>query len=143
MHLALGGVERETVSFRVADYAAYYRLVAREFEAFLDDGGTLPTEGAPEPVEHCDVCRWNERCRKQWRAEDVLSLVAGLSSRQRRALREIDVTTRTGLAEPAEPLPDRLDGVGREALAKARAQAVIQVRGERFGKVISERIEPA
>ena len=25
MHLALGGVQRETVSFRVADYAAYYR----------------------------------------------------------------------------------------------------------------------
>ena len=27
MHLALGGVKRERLSFRVADYAAYYRLV--------------------------------------------------------------------------------------------------------------------
>ena len=142
MHLALGGVQRETVSFRVADYAAYYRLVAREFEAFLGSGEVFPVEGTPEPVEHCGVCRWSERCRKQWRSEDDLSLVAGLSSRQRRALHAIDVTTRTGLAEPAEPLPDRLDGAGREALARIQAQAEIQVRGERLGRTISERIEP-
>ena len=128
MHLALGGVQRETVSFRVADYAAYYRLVAREFEAFLDYGEVFPVEGTPEPVEHCHVCRWNERCRKQWRAEDDLSLVAGLSNRQRRALHEIDVTTRIGLAEPSERLPDRLEGAGREALARIQAQANIQVR---------------
>ena len=142
MHLALGGVQRETVSFRVADYAAYYRLVARDFEAFLESGGLFPVEGTPEPVAHCGVCRWSERCRKQWRDEDDLSLVAGLSSRQRRSLHEIDVTTRTGLAEPEEPLPDRLDGAGREALARIQAQAEIQVRGERLGKTISERIEP-
>ncbi len=142
MHLALGGVQRETVSFRVADYAAYYRLVARDFEAFLESGGVFPVEGTPEPVEHCQVCRWSERCRKQWRAEDDLSLVAGLSSRQRRALHTIDVATRTRLAEPAEPLPQRLDGAGPEALARIQAQADIQVRGERLGKTISERIEP-
>ena len=142
MHLALGGVQRETVSFRVADYAAYYRLVARDFETFLESGGVFPVEGTPEPVEHCGVCRWSERCRKQWREEDDLSLVAGLSSRQRRALHTIDVATRTGLAEPAESLPDRLDGAGREALARIQAQADIQVRGERLGKTISERIKP-
>ena len=143
MHLALGGVERETVSFRVADYAAYYRLVAREFEAFLGSEPAFPVETRPEPVEHCGVCRWSERCRKQWRTEDDLSLVAGLSSRQRRALHTIDVTTRTGLAEPARPLPDRLDGAGREALARIQAQAKIQVRGELVGKTISGRIAPA
>ena len=143
MHLALGGVQRETVSFRVADYAAYYRLVAREFEAFLYAGPAFPVETVPEPVEHCGVCRWSARCRKQWRAEDDLSLVAGLSSRQRRALHTIDVTTRTGLAEPVKPLPGRLDGAGREALARIQAQATIQVRGERVGKTISERIAPA
>ena len=142
MHLALGGVQRETVSFRVADYAAYYRLVAREFEAFLDGEPAFPVETQPEPVEHCGVCRWSERCRRQWCTEDDLSLVAGLSSRQRRALHTIDVTTRTGLAEPAKPLPDRLDGAGREALARIQAQAAIQVQGERLEQTISERIEP-
>ncbi|MYH41193.1 MAG: TM0106 family RecB-like putative nuclease [Chloroflexi bacterium] len=142
MHLALGGVRRERVSFRVADYAAYYRLVAREFEAFLARAAALPVATTPEPVEHCGVCRWSERCERRWRADDDLSLVAGLSSRQRQALHAIDVTTRTGLAEPPGPLPDRLDGAGREALARIRAQAQIQVRGERAGETLSERIAP-
>ncbi|MYD87453.1 MAG: TM0106 family RecB-like putative nuclease [Acidobacteria bacterium] len=144
MHLALGGVMREKLSFRVADYAAYYRSVARGFEALLDDTGpSFPVPTKPEPVEHCDVCRWSAECREQWRADDDLSLVANLTSVQRHALHAIDVTTRTGLAEPATPLPDRIPGAGREALAHIRAQAEIQVRGEREGRVIAERIPPA
>ena len=142
MHLALGGVRGERVSFRVADYAAYYRLVAREFETMLRRGSTFPPVTTPEPVEHCDVCRWSLECRAQWRAQDDLSLVAGLTARQRRALHGIDVTTRTGLAEPAKLLPERLDGAGPDALKRVHAQANIQVRGERAGKTISERVAP-
>ena len=142
MHLALGGVQGERVSFRVADYAAYYRLVAREFEAMLDRGPAFPPATTPEPVEHCEVCRWNLECRAQWRAQDDLSLVAGMTARQRRALHSIDLMTRTGLAEPAEPLPQRLDGAGPDALKRVHAQANIQVRGERAGRIISERVAP-
>ena len=142
MHLALGGVQGERVSFRVSDYAAYYRLVAREFEAILDSTPVYPLETRPEPVEHCDMCRWNVQCRAQWRAKDDLSLVANLTSRQRRALHGVGVTTRTGLAEPKESLPERLDGAGRDALKRIRDQASIQVRGERAGVVISERVSP-
>ena len=54
MHLVLGGVQRETVSLRVADYAAYYRLVAKEFEALLDSSEDVyPVQTKPEPVGHC------------------------------------------------------------------------------------------
>ena len=134
MHLALGGVQREQVSFRVADYAAYYRLVAREFEAMLGRGTAFPLATTPEPVDHCGVCRWSLECRAQWRAQDDLSLVAGLTARQRRALYSIDVTTRTELAEPTEPLPQRLDGAGADALKRVHSQANIQVRGERTGR---------
>ena len=42
MHLALGGVKGETVSLRVADYAAYYRLAAREFETSLNETAVHP-----------------------------------------------------------------------------------------------------
>ena len=143
MHLALGGVQREKVSFRVSDYAAYYRLVAREFETMLDRTPTYPPSTAPEPVEHCEVCRWSQRCRATWRKNDDLSLVANLTPRQRRALHGIGVTTRVGLAEPATPLPERLDGAGRDALKRVHAQANIQVRGERAGRLLSERTEPA
>ena len=142
MHLALGGVQRERVSFRVADYAAYYRLVAHDFEAMLGRGPFFPLATTPEPVDHCEVCRWSLECRAQWRAHDDLSLVAGLTSRQRRALHSITVTTRTSLAEPAEPLPQRLDGIGPDALTRVQAQANIQVRGERAGRIISERVVP-
>ena len=77
------------------------------------------------------------------RADDDLSLVANLTGVQRHALQAFGVTTRTGLAKPATRLPDRIDGAGREALARIRAQAEIQVRGEREGRVIAERIPPA
>ncbi|MDE2991641.1 MAG: TM0106 family RecB-like putative nuclease [Chloroflexota bacterium] len=141
MHLALGGVEQRTECLRVADFAAYCRLVAREFEAMLDGPEpAIPVSSKPEPVGHCDFCRWSQTCRAQWRREDDLALVANLTSRQRRALHAIDVTTRRGLANPSPPLPDRLDGVSQESLAGAQAQAAIQVRGE--GHVISERIPP-
>jgi uncharacterized protein len=141
MHLVLGGVQRETVSLRVADYAAYYRLVAREFEALLDSPEEVyPVPTKPELVGHCDFCSWTLECRAQWRREDDLALVAGLSTRQRRALHDIDITTRGGLADPSPPLPERVEGVSPEALARVQKQAAIQVRGE--GRVISERIPP-
>ena len=141
MHLVLGGVQRETVSLRVADYAAYYRLVAREFEALLDSPEEVfPVPTKPEPVGHCDFCSWRLECRAQWRREDDLALVAGLSTRQRRALHNIDITTRRGLANPTPSLPERVEGVSPEALERVQKQAAIQVRGE--GRVISERIPP-
>ena len=143
MHLALGGVQGETVSFRVADYAAYYRLVAREFETVLNQEAVYPLATTPEPVEHCGVCRWSDRCRAQWRAEDDLSLVAGLTSRQRSVLHGIGVVTRSELAEPIQASSGRLDGIGRDALQRIHAQASIQVRGEHAGAVISERVEPS
>ncbi len=142
MHLALGGVQGERVSFRVADYAAYYRLVAHEFEAMLRRCPVFPQATTPEPVEHCEVCRWSVECKAQWRAQDDISLVAGLTSRQRRTLQGIAVTTRTGLGEPSEPLPQQLDGVEPDALERVQAQANIQVRGERAGRTISERLVP-
>ena len=142
MHLALGGVQRETVSFRFADYAAYHRLVAREFEATLNGTPDYPPATAPEPVEHCAVCRWSGECSAWWRARDDLALVANLSSRQRHALHGVGVTTRSTLAEPLETLKDRPEGVGREALERIHAQARIQVEGEQAGEVISERLDP-
>ena len=67
MHIAQGHVKGETVSFCVADYAAYYRMMAREFESVLETTPAQPPTTAPEPVEHCGVCRWSEECRAQWR----------------------------------------------------------------------------
>ena len=142
MHLALGGVSGETVSFRVADYAAYYRMVARELEAAMDATGVYPVATEPAPTEHCEVCRWSEKCRGEWRERDDLSLVAGLTSRQRNALRDVEINTRTQLSDPKRALPERVDGIGRDTLQRLHAQANIQVRGNTAGKVLSERVTP-
>ena len=142
MHLALGGVAQQKVSFRFADFAAYYRLADRNLRDFLGgrDGSELVTK--PEPVQHCDVCRWSGECRQRWRDEDDLALVANLTSRQRRALNAIEVTTRHSLARLEETEAEELEGVSSKALANIRAQAAIQVEGEHMGRMISERIEP-
>jgi len=94
-YIAPGGTERAPIRLRVADYAAYYRAVRAKFEAFTR--GELP-EPYPEPVEHCSVCPWWKRCEDRRRADDHLSLVAGLTRRQRERLNEAKVTRVTELA---------------------------------------------
>ena len=90
LHLVLGGSAHETATYRVAEFMAYYRQVKAEFEAAVGAGEPVypVTATYPDPVEHCDVCRWNVHCRAQRRADDDLSLVAGISARQRRALKD-------------------------------------------------------
>ena len=97
----------------------------------------------PEPVEHCDVCRWSLVCQARRRADDDLSLVAGAPTRLRRALKGAGVATRRGLAALELPLPEPLDGVGAAALATARDQAAIQVRGQDAGRTIYELLPPS
>ena len=36
----------------------------------------------PGPIEHCEVCRWREHCDEKRRADDHMSLVAGISKSQ-------------------------------------------------------------
>jgi len=148
MHVALGGSARAIERHRVADYMAYYRTVKAAFEARVDaDGGFEsaaypPTGTYPEPVEHCDVCRWQLVCTAKRRADDDLSLVANAPSRLRRALKEAGTPTRRRLATLNLPLSEPLDGVGGESLAKARHQAALQVRGEDAHEILYELLPP-
>jgi predicted RecB family nuclease len=64
MHLVLGDGRQET--FRYTDFDAYYRRIHDRFLDFVRD----PPETYPYPVEHCAVCDWRERCKKQWEDED-------------------------------------------------------------------------
>jgi predicted RecB family nuclease len=131
MHLALGGVKRETVSFRVADYAAFCRSVMRDFEALLDRSApSFPVPTEPEPVEHCDICRWAVECRAELHAKDDLSRVAGLSARQRKGLLQVGIPTRTALAKVALPLDVAVPGASRDALERIHEQARVQVAGD-------------
>ncbi len=139
MHLALGGTNREgTTAFRVAEYAAYYRAVRRRFEAHA----AVPPETYPEPVSHCDICDWKQSCARRRRADDHLSLVAGIARGQRRRLVERGVTTMTDLAALRLPMDPRLEGVTAGALTRVREQARLQVQGQRERRHIHEPITP-
>ncbi|MGD0408407.1 MAG: TM0106 family RecB-like putative nuclease [Candidatus Limnocylindrales bacterium] len=148
MHVALGGSARTVEHHRVADYMAYYRTVKAAFEAGVEAGGGYaaaeypPARTYPEPVEHCDVCRWRLLCEARRRADDDLSLVANAPSRLRRGLKNAGVSTRRRLAAMELPLPEPLDGVGPAPLATARDQAAIQVRGEDEGRILYELLPP-
>jgi predicted RecB family nuclease len=132
LHVVLGGSRRQKDTFRVADFMAYYRRVKAGFEAAVTTGEAVYPVVAtyPEPVEHCDVCRWAVHCRVQRRQDDDLSLVAGISARQRNALKDRGVSTRRGLAALVVPMSPRLERVSGEALERVQAQARIQVEGE-------------
>ncbi|HEY4188897.1 MAG TPA: TM0106 family RecB-like putative nuclease [Candidatus Limnocylindrales bacterium] len=144
LYVVLGGRERPTDQLRVDDYMAYYRRVKADFEAAVGLRGDPPPPAYPpigtypEPVEHCDVCRWAVMCKAKRRADDDLSLVAGASSRQRRALKARDVATRRGLAVLPLPMDPKLEGVGAGALERIQEQARIQVQSEDRHEVLWE-----
>jgi uncharacterized protein len=144
LHVVLGGSAHATESLRVADYMAYYRRVKHEFEAAIAAGEPVypVTATYPDPVEHCDVCRWVVQCKAQRRTDDDLSLVAGITARQRRELKARSVTRRRELAIVDLPLRPRLDGVSDASLERVREQARIQVEGEDAGAVRWELLDP-
>nr|MDQ2933727.1 TM0106 family RecB-like putative nuclease [Chloroflexota bacterium] len=138
MHVALGGSARAVEHFRVDDYMAYYRSARARFDAAVGPEAEAPAYPSartyPEPVEHCDVCRWSELCTKRRREDDHLSLVAGITSRQRRALDHRGVTTLEELGELGLPIVPPLEGTSVAAAERVREQARIQLEGRRTGQ---------
>ena len=131
MHVALGGSKRTVERLRVDDYMAYYRMARDRFLATMAGAAaTFPPVGTyPEPVDHCDVCRWAVECVIRRRADDHLSLVAGITGRQRRALEDRSVRTLADLGRLTVPLDPRLEGTSEQALLRVREQARIQLEG--------------
>ena len=102
--------------------------------------GGPAAEVYPEPVEHCAICRWRELCADRRRTDDDVSLVAGMPTGQRRALKGAGISTRRGFAGLAE-LP-RLDRVSRDVLKRAQRQARLQVASEDAGSIRYELLDP-
>jgi uncharacterized protein len=65
--------------YRIADYAAYYRMVLSTLRRELATGHeALIADHYPDPVEACAFCVWEAQCEKRRRADDHLCYVAGL-----------------------------------------------------------------
>ncbi|MCI0724533.1 MAG: TM0106 family RecB-like putative nuclease [Acidobacteria bacterium] len=122
---------------RVLDFAAYYRYVKRRLEGVATlDGDQVRTY--PEPTPHCPVCRWWPECDKQWRNDDHLSLVAGISKLQRKQLGIWKTSTVRRLAELPLPLQKVPEHGSKEGYVRVREQARVQVAGQSLGQPMHE-----
>ncbi|HEV7200275.1 MAG TPA: TM0106 family RecB-like putative nuclease, partial [Candidatus Limnocylindria bacterium] len=134
LHVVLGGSAGGLRTLRVADYMAYYRAARARFDAAVGPeapAAVYPPASYPEPVDHCDVCRWRVVCAQRRRDDDHLSLVAGISRRQRRALVDRGVATLEALGELPLPVTPPLERTSASALERVREQARIQLEGRR------------
>ena len=125
--------------YRVDEFLAYYRLVRRRLEGVIDaapDDNGPPTY--PEPVPHCDICRWWPVCDKQRHDDDHLSLVAGIAKLQRRELESREIETLAGLAGVPLPIAWRPSRGAVEGYTRVREQARVQLGGRLAGKPVHE-----
>ena len=118
-HVVLGDGRRE--SLRLVEFSAYFRAAKAQFQEALAGR----TRTYPDPVEHCGLCLWRQRCDARRTADDHLSLVPGLSTEQRLRLSEgASITTVAGLATFTGT---RVLGISPPALAKLQLQARLLV----------------
>jgi len=137
-------------TYRVDDFLAYYRLVRRRLETVIQSAlPSVPGPGAvgesvsslptyPEPVPHCDVCRWWPACDGQRRRDDHLSLVAGITRLQTRELQARDLKTLKALASEPLPLSWKPTRGAAEAYTRVREQARVQRDGRDAGRALYE-----
>src|SRR5690349_7133484 len=98
-HVVTPAKTNNTHDYRLDDFAAYFRLVRSQTLSTLDLGHDKIVETYyPEPVAHCEICRWEQQCDERRRADDNLSLVAGISRLNRRELESRDIKTLVQLA---------------------------------------------
>jgi predicted RecB family nuclease len=146
MHVVVPGRNFEPESYRLAEYAAYYRHVRKRLERVSDgeagsvDGGK---ETYPEPCAHCDVCRWFRECDARRREDDHLSLVAGMRRLQQKQLDMWSVKTVAKLAEMPLPIAKKPAHGSRESYVRVREQARVQVEGRTRKEPFHELLEPA
>lgn len=128
-HVVTPDVEYPVKSYRVQEYAAYFRLIRTHLnKAIVQDPTILAADNYPVPVDHCDVCRWRIECDKRRHADDHLSLVAGISGLQTRELEGNGINTLAKLGSlPRLPFTPRRGAI--ETYERVREQARVQLEG--------------
>ncbi len=131
MYVIVPWSDFEPQCYRFADYGAYFRQVKNGLAASLaakDAGQTYP-----DPIAHCDICRWREDCDKRRRDDDHLCLVTGISKLQINELKGHGIATVQDLATMPVPLAWKPDRGSPEALIRVREQARIQCEARNAG----------
>ena len=122
--------------FRMDDFAAYYRRVRAGLARAIEehDGSAI----YPDPTTHCDICRWQDRCDQRRRADDHLSLVAGISKVQIDELKRQGIETAANLAAMPLPLAWKPTRGAAYSYERIREQARIQVEGRAAAAMLHE-----
>jgi uncharacterized protein len=113
-------------SYRVNDFIAYHRLVQRGLLTAIAKG-TTDRYTYPDPVPHCDICRWWQDCDKHRRKDDHLSLVAGISGLQVSEVKKWGVETLEKLAKVPMPFTQQPSRGSIETYERVREQARVQL----------------
>jgi len=126
IHVVVPGRGFVPESFRAAEYLAYYRRVRSSLAAVVATPAIARTS-YPDPVAHCDVCRWWVECNRRWHTDDHLSLVADLRRSQAKELMSWGVSTLRALAALTLPLQQRPRRGSPVAFVRLREQARLQL----------------
>ena len=135
-----------TEPYRFDDFSAYYRQVKTKFLEFLARRAPTEAPGArneereayPDPVHHCDFCRWFQRCNARRRKDDHLSFVAGLSRIQRVELEGRGIATLAALAEMPVPLEFQPKRGSKDTYEKLCRQAKLQLEARTHHTLVYE-----
>ena len=133
MYVVKPGDNFPTEEYRFAEFHAYYRLVKKNFEQVMA-GSALSTY--PDPVEHCNICRWWQVCDKKRHDDDHLSLVAGIRSLHIVELQRQKIETLEQFAKV-----DKLEKPERgnkETFIRKQSQAKVQLDGRYQNKLLHE-----
>ena len=136
MHVVKPGQGFAPESYRIDEFAAYYRLVRRR----LDEVVTKPPGNStyPNPVAHCDICRWRMECDERRHADDNLCLVAGIRPLHVAELERQGINTLRQFALETAPLREKPERGNAETFARAQGQARIQLKGREAGRALFE-----
>lgn len=122
-------------SYRVNDYLAYYRLIKRNIEQFIDPNNVISTY--PLPTLHCDICRWWQTCTKRRREDDHLSLVAGLTNAHTKQINNWGIKTLVDFAKMQQNIPKPEKGA-KETYFRLKEQARVQLETREKNTIVYE-----
>ena len=140
MHVVKPGEDFPRESFRRDDFGAYYRLVRDRLQGVIEAPPSHSTY--PDPVAHCDICRWWKECDQRRHADDNLCLVAGIRPLHIGELESQGIRTLAQFAEEPRPYRQKPARGSLEAFARAHGQARIQLAGRRAGQPRYELLSP-
>ncbi|HTV77150.1 MAG TPA: TM0106 family RecB-like putative nuclease [Steroidobacteraceae bacterium] len=138
-HVVTPDVRSPVQSFRVHDFAAYFRLIQAQLDrTTVLAPSAITAANYPEPVEYCEACHWWRDCERRRREDDHLGFVAGVSRLQRRELEASGVRTLAQLAALPVPLAFKPRRGAAETYVRARNQARVQLEGRTTCRPVHE-----